>query len=72
MEKMACGNRRRTSVEVGEKMTVGELIAALAKEASDGNYTLMMTEIGYLDVTSSEATVYPNDGNSSSITVYRP
>ena len=52
-------------------MTVGELIAALAKEASDGNYTLMMTEIGYLDVTSSEATVYPSDGNSSSITVYR-
>lgn len=52
-------------------MTVGELIAALAKEASDGDYTLMMMEIGYMDVTFNQATIYPSDRNSSSITVYK-
>lgn len=51
-------------------MTVGELIAALANEASDRDPAFMTMEIDYLDVSCNEATVYSVDG-STSITVYK-
>ena len=50
-------------------MTVGEVVALLAKYCSDEDYLLMCRSIYSIEVENDRITVYTTDGNSSDITI---
>lgn len=50
-------------------MTVGEVIALLAKYCSDEDYLLMCRSIYSIEVYDDRIIVYTVDGNSSDITI---